>query len=269
MGDPCECLNWKQVYESGRLLCGEGWEFAFDYPYGPPKNYEWARFAPHTLGFTYYEFCSSFFQRMNNNYCVNIQHHTYGMPGNAAKQWCYVSKECQDLNGGTPIQDQQGIPELPSWLLGPTTYSIAKSLYLWPKVHKRDLSTKICGSGRDKLLGEMPPMEVMQLATDMDSVVGYVTKTAYPMARRGDARTPIWDEIKDAVGKNDVEKLPDIVKKAVKDKKPIIIDVDPEGHTHQKILVGKEVYHLDNHCNQLGCGGAQHKFRKGRDMGEL
>mmetsp|Transcript_76327 Transcript_76327/g.210686 ORF Transcript_76327/g.210686 Transcript_76327/m.210686 type:complete len:295 (+) Transcript_76327:57-941(+) len=266
--DPCECLNWKQVYESGRILCGEGLEFAFDFPFGPPKTYEFAYFAPALLGFTYSEFCGTFFKRMDNNYCVQVKHHTYDTTGLEAENWCYVSKKCRDLNGGGPVMDQQSIPELPAWLLSETTYKLAKLLYR-PQVIKRDLSIKFCRSGKDALLGEMAPLEVMELAKRMDSVVGFVTKTAYPMARRNDARTPIWDEIKDAVTAGDVAKLPAIVRQAVEDKKPIVIDVDPEGHTHQRILVGKEVYELEHKCTEFGCGGAQWPFRRGRDMGEL
>lgn len=264
--DPCECLNWKQVYESERILCGEGWEFAFDYPFGPEKTYEFARFAPFTMGFTYHEFCGSFFKRMDNNYCVNIQHHTYDSVGPVTHQWCYVSKECKDLNGGTVVQDKTGVPELPAWLLSPATYSIAKSLYFWPKIHKRDLAMKHCTSGKDTLLGEMPVPKVVELAQKMDSVVGFVTKTAYPMARRNDATTPHWAEMEDAVKKGEIEKLPPIVQQAIKDKKPIVVDVDPEGHTHQRIIVGKEVWDLDHACNQNGCGGKEWPFKKGRDQ---
>jgi len=264
--DPCECLNWAQVYQAKRVLCGEGYEWG---PAGPVRNYEGAYWAPLLMGFTWHEFCGSFFHRMDNSYCVNVKHHTYDQVGVDAEQWCYVSRECADLNGGEYLPDQQGIPELPQSLLTPWTYNMAKALYFWPKIHKRDVAVKLCTPGKDKLISDLGVEKVVELGQKMDSVVGFVVKTAFPMARRNELRSPHWEEVKDAVAKGDVDALPAPIKQAVRDEKPIVVDIDPEGHTHQRILVGKKVFELDNICDNTGCGALQWPFRRGRDMGEL
>merc|ERR1719199_147733 len=90
------------------------------------------------------------------------------------------------------------------------------------------------------------------MAKGMGAVVGFVTKKAYhrlmsskepgyPYPRGMD-----WKHVEDYVRRGETEKLPKPVRDAIAANEPIIIDVDPEGHSHQWILHGKKLYYLEN-----------------------
>jgi len=282
--DPCECLKWKDLYAPvpqvtepipttwPRLVCGEALETM---TLGAPDMPS-AFFAPLFMGFSYHEFCASFYHRMDNNYCVNTGMVEYGTTGHAGAQWCVVSSECRELNGGRPVASKK------SFYYGPQVLSFMRSFDWWrnffntitPKADiPRDVSWKLCTKGKDKMLRDLEPMEVMELAKRQDSVIGYVTKMAYqrliPSGPEGKPGGSDWAHVEDMVKKGQVEKMPKVLKDAIEDNVPIVIDVDPNGHTHQWIVHGKKVFQLENKCDHTGCGGRQWPFRRSRDMGEL
>lgn len=271
--EACRCLNWKTLYDSLEVACGEGLEL---YEMVKPRTnlslkeatFFWV-FAP----FQYYEFCGSFFKRMDNNHCVNVGMHEYGTQGLLGEQWCYVSDACTELNGGQPISQKESyssgldwlamVPLLPAWL----GQLIAQGLeYMHsPRPVRRRLSWKLCTRGQDSRLRDMAPSDLLELARGLDSVIGYVTKIAYPRLLPPDT----WDRVKAAVAAGDIQSMPEALQRAIAAKVPIVVDVDPEGHTHQRILRGTEVYELEQNCTTRACSGEQWPFRRGRDIGEL
>lgn len=68
----CECMNWKEVTNED-APCGTG----------PEKN-------------TFF-WCKDFYQKFNDNSCLNLN------VGEDRGQWCYVSNDCQSLNGGEKV----------------------------------------------------------------------------------------------------------------------------------------------------------------------
>jgi len=226
------------------------------------------------LGFTYYEFCQSFFKRMDNSHCVNVAMHPYGTQDWTAEQWCYVSSKCADLNGGQPVSQKESYPQslhwlawlrLPAWVAQPIA-GVLIQLHT-PQPVPRDLSWKLCTKGQDSRLRDMAPMDVLELGRGMDSVIGYVSKIAYSRLMPPEHT---WDKVKAAVTAGDIMNMPKPLQDAIAAKVPIVIDVDPEGHTHQRIVRGSEIYELENACSaEVGCGGKGWPFRRGRDVGEL
>merc|ERR1719401_1123665 len=102
----------------------------------------------------------------------------------------------------------------------------------------------------------------------MDSFAGMVTKIAF---QRLLPPAHTWDSVKEAVAAGETAKMPRALREAIAAREPIVIDVDPEGHTHQRIIYGKEVYELEQNCSmeERRCGAAEWPFRRGRDVGEL
>uniref|UniRef100_A0A7S1RP19 Phospholipase B-like n=1 Tax=Alexandrium catenella TaxID=2925 RepID=A0A7S1RP19_ALECA len=69
----CQCLEYAQVYANHSARCGSVFE-------------------------RHGEMCKLFYQKMEDNLCWNI-------PGDAEQgQWCYVSLDCQALNGGAHLR---------------------------------------------------------------------------------------------------------------------------------------------------------------------
>mmetsp|Transcript_15124 Transcript_15124/g.48340 ORF Transcript_15124/g.48340 Transcript_15124/m.48340 type:complete len:288 (-) Transcript_15124:94-957(-) len=256
-GDPCDCLNWRQLYQRKRVLCGEGYEFS---RHGRFRDYEASWFAPYLMGSNaYIEFCEMFYKKMDNSYCANPWHYTYGEEN--VKPWCYVSKECTNLNGGEALQDKTGIPELPEFLLSETTYKVAKALYIWPTIHKRDVALKICTPGKDTLLSDLSVQQVFDLGKAMHTTVPVVMRKAFPQAKGPHTPSLRWADVEDAVAKGDVNALPPPIDQAVKDKKPILVDVDDVGISI-RLLVGKEVFELEGKCDWTGCSADGWTLRK-------
>jgi len=83
--DPCECLNWEQVYKRNGAKCGDGHELSFVLRTG---MVDWLARLMYNV-----EFCYNFFMRIDDNPCVNMV--MDNQPGEwYNNQWCYVSKEC-------------------------------------------------------------------------------------------------------------------------------------------------------------------------------
>uniref|UniRef100_A0A7S2NYL8 Uncharacterized protein n=1 Tax=Zooxanthella nutricula TaxID=1333877 RepID=A0A7S2NYL8_9DINO len=230
-----------------------------------------ATFSRLALGFTHYEACTSYFMKMDNNYCVNVGMSEYGTTTLAGQTWCYVSNECRDLRGGDRIPDKESFPEV-FWPLSRLPTIIRRPLiriagyFHTPQPVPRNISWKLCDKGPDRRLRDMLPLEVLEMAESMDSVVGFVTKMAY---QRLLPPEHTWDTVKQAVAAGDTAQMPKLLRDAIAAKEPIVVDLDPEGHLGQRIIHGAEVYELEQHCGPEGCGAKQWPFRRGNDVGEL
>lgn len=239
--DPCECMNWKQLYASKRIFCGEGLEFhVFEGALG--YDLPGISFIETSHKDVYDKFCTNFFKQMDNRYCVNMGMYPYGQPGLLAGQWCYVSKECTELNGGRAVPDKrapgasgEGAPKL-----------------------ARDVSWKACVPGRDHRLRDLPPTDLLDLAAKVGAEAGYVTKIAYPRLM---PPTHTWATIQAAVTSGDEAAMPPELRAAIAAGVPIVVDEDGSAQGNQKIIYGKEVYDL---INATGW-----PYQRGKDVGEL
>jgi len=64
--------------------------------------------------------------------------------------------------------------------------------------------------------------------------------------------------------------MPEPLQAAIAANETIVIDVDPDGQKHQRLVKGRELYFLDSACADSGClGNASWQFKRARDFGEL
>jgi len=173
-------------------VCGEALEFTWSN--GGVETIQDAYLYPLYVGdsdsFQWRMICEKFFHRMDNNYCVNTQLSEYGTKGFAGEQWCVVSKDCQELNGGKPIANKKtfyygpvdrkrdpvgflGLLQHFGWYRRFWNWLIPKREIL------RDVSWKLCTKGKDSFLRDLEPMQLLERAESMGSVVGFVTKMAW------------------------------------------------------------------------------------------
>jgi len=170
--DSCACLPWKETYASGSATCGDTFEWteAANYLHfsshegkaGPNDGYA---VDPSTWisneGWQFYgrealsrELCTGMYLNMPGSMCVRVA------PANDetkwyGKTWCYVSSECQNLNGGLHIAN-------------------------------KTVSAKFCEAGMDDILGEKSPQELKDLYTaEYDAshdppALSKLLKMAYP-----------------------------------------------------------------------------------------
>jgi len=105
------------------------------------------------------EFCEFFYKRINENFCLNLDHVNepdawYG------GQWCYVSEQCKSAA---------------------------------PSNRTGSLRVKLCTEGKDNMLRDKSPEEVIEWARKNDFETGTVLKFAYPVERKA-----MWPLVKDA-----------------------------------------------------------------------
>jgi len=276
--DPCECLNWKQVYETRRVACGEGQELMQE-----KMGYRMAYWAPQMFPKAT-ELCQNY-GAMDNNMCFNWEMpHQYGKD-KADSQWCYVDSKCTKLNGGRKVPDSETIVEwVPKPLLaligiqnGAKVYEFIMTNFHTPQPLKRDVSVKICG-GSDRLSRNMDPDALMDMGKAGGMHVEYLTKMAYNVLRDPHdhhVAHPIWQDVRSHIGKGgDVEKLPKDVAAAIKANVPVIVDTDAYGHhdKSQRIIKGSKVYKMNAQCPHNSCKGVtkiNYSNPKGHDIGEL
>jgi hypothetical protein len=143
----CECLTWKDVYANYTIECGQGLELAS--AGGMTAKVQHG-----------HQFCNLFYERLNNNYC------TQGMWGTSVpNQWCYVTSNCQDLDGGAPVT--------------------------------RELSWKQCEDGVDTPLRTLKPYDLRAISLQDNVDAGILLKMAYPVwAKEGQGHLN-WPEVED------------------------------------------------------------------------
>lgn len=137
--DPCQCLRWTDVYEDYGVLCGMGSEFAFLSQYDRRPNLR-------------KQLCQHFFTKFATNYCVQ-----QWFMSRERSQWCYVSAECENLNGG-------------EYLTGTAAG--------WKVCEGANTKGAIA---RDSLLNSRGPHELFNLALKFKMDPGYVLRMAYPV----------------------------------------------------------------------------------------
>lgn len=179
----CKCLNWQTVYKDYAVECGVGSEMYHLAKYGlSPRKLE-----GEDIGF---RFCLEFFQVLDNNLCVNADWTTYMGSGKAwhGQQWCYVSAECDELNGGDAV---------PDYVSKPLDDAIPHMKFS----DKLEVSWKICKQGEDDMLRYKTPSQLVEIAKASDVRLGHLAKFAYPRAWTGTS----FDEYKDVFEEVDAD----------------------------------------------------------------
>jgi len=203
-------------------------------------------YLPHipALAAYYREKCTDFLHRLDDNFCINVDGHAYSgwlgpTPVLDVSAWCYVSSECQDLNGGRRIGDKHSDTG---------------------QVIKRGVSAKICTAGQDVLMREKTPEELRDLVARIRKQhpgegeglsLGFVALEAY-QALGPDLG--IWKTIRPMFMNNWMVAFPPPLQVAVIQNRPMVIYVHPEDHDHYKIMWGGKVIHLDKKTERAWWG---------------
>jgi len=205
--ESCQCLNWKETYDSNAVACGQGFEFTRGAGY-PKADYPSAeawlhRVQPevHRRGMmTFFldEWCTDFYLRFNDNKCVKTamdssETEWYG------KSWCYVSSSCSSA---------------------------------WP-LNSTSVSAKLCEAGTDPMLGDMSPQQLLDYGHRMGfNVPGDMLKFAYPLDRRfyWKDRANHTDEVSELMAASMLA--------------PVVIDEIDEFLRDKVVLDGGRVYKL-------------------------
>jgi len=95
--EACECLNWKEVYDSGKAKCGDAVEFYVN-NVGTAKKLE--DFATWDYRSENDKICKYMYTQLDSTRCNGLQ------PDHASGNWCYVSSACSALHGGQTVNDQ-------------------------------------------------------------------------------------------------------------------------------------------------------------------
>uniref|UniRef100_A0A6T1N416 Uncharacterized protein n=1 Tax=Alexandrium monilatum TaxID=311494 RepID=A0A6T1N416_9DINO len=204
--DACTCMNWKETYDSGLVNCGRSLEFFLVTKRGVSGVK-----AAHMIGD---EFCGKFFSRIKTNFCVNtdFNHKPRGFPGMAAKQWCYVSSDCENLHGG--------------WALPGLSVSV-----------------KACNSS-DSMLRNMSPEQLDAIRGNQDLDLGLLAKFSYPIWQ--DERWPQLENLfigdqaasnRRAAGRSDLDEV-------VASGEPMLFD-SKDGHPPFHVVVGSKIYKIN------------------------
>lgn len=137
-------MNWESAYEK-HVNCGDGLE----------------KYAHRDMSQDEYDVnvCQRFFTRISENFCVNIgMHNKENKKSNG--QWCYVSRQCKELNGGKIVDDTRA-----AW--------------------------KRCAGGDDEHLRDMDPEDVAVKAQDLNLDVATMLKMSYPVWEKH-----YWSEVR-------------------------------------------------------------------------
>jgi hypothetical protein len=151
--DPCTCLKYKDVYDQGTLRkwkgsCGfTGLELA-----NLKKNpiVSMGAYMDHGK-----EHCVQFFERLNDNMCLNRNFDTPSESFDPAfitegEKWCYVSAECTELGNGQKVNE--------------------------------NLAFKTCTSPTDKYMENVPPEDLLKLAQKFNVDFSILAKRSYATA---------------------------------------------------------------------------------------
>jgi len=162
--DSCTCLSWQETYAKGSAQCGDAFEFSTisqwlhadnmhltDVNANFPTTAEnWMTSEDKTQGWEplHGEYCGLFLNVLDNK-CIKVASDNratewYG------QSWCYVSSECQNLNGGV-------------------------------RVPGKTVSAKFCTEAEDDVLSEKSPQQLMEWYNEEGiAPLGLVVKMAYP-----------------------------------------------------------------------------------------
>lgn len=207
----CECMNWKDTYDSGAVQCGDGKEVFEVNPSKTPQKYR----VDTPMGKK--KWCQIFFTKLDFNQCVNIGP---GADGSDEGTWCYVSKECDTLRGGHKLANVS-----------------------WKLCRRSDPSssqTKVHGDAR---LRDRTPEELSQLSQKYDLPLSYVTKMAYPGSRAGQPNSARLSEFTD---QNGLPTVPTHLGQHRSQREELNwVDTNDDGTLPTMIFSGKKLYKVD------------------------
>mmetsp|Transcript_112686 Transcript_112686/g.349759 ORF Transcript_112686/g.349759 Transcript_112686/m.349759 type:complete len:258 (+) Transcript_112686:60-833(+) len=206
-GDACACLKWKEVYATGGVKCGMTNEYRIATHKSSLAGVE-LFVAGLALGG---EFCSRFYQTLDDNVCVNLN------MGRDEGQWCYVSQECTDLRGGAPVPHME-------------------------------VAWKACGE-QDRRLRDKTPEQLASFAAAGNFDLGLLHKMSYPLyqARLWGDLEGLWSQEKSAQDlPADIRQELEEIKSSGK---PYSFDTAKDNHPPHRIVVGGKVYAVSSGPN--------------------
>lgn len=130
----CGCLKWEHVYTKLGAKCGDGRELPLTSTDEQNKSA------------IFQKFCMGFYNKLYGAFCPNIYFETQ-----RTEQWCYVSAECEVLNGGGAAGG---------------------------------LKWKVC-TAKDALMRAKTPQQLMKLIKGQNKDAGLVLKLAFPTYEGG------------------------------------------------------------------------------------
>lgn len=144
----CACLNWKEVYASGAVSCGQGHEFYTEEVYGHCKGYTHEQCVANDNEFCKGQSYNGFFPHQDHNYCMKKS-----QDWDNKQDWCYVSSNCSDLRGGRSASEQ--------------------------------VSWKYCDKATDVSLGSLPLQQFFEVVKRHSQInAGMLATLAYPWTRQ-------------------------------------------------------------------------------------
>mmetsp|Transcript_84662 Transcript_84662/g.239868 ORF Transcript_84662/g.239868 Transcript_84662/m.239868 type:complete len:317 (-) Transcript_84662:74-1024(-) len=160
-GGACECQNWADVYYRSLASCGRANELYFLSKWGFSAAYA----ATEPITGLPHKICADFFKNFLSTSCVNVDLLGGSKPTNrSGQQWCYVSNDCDNLNGGEYASNQIGFAQ------GAWNNLQSASTLAW----------KICEPTADAMLKHMSVQEVIDAATQSDVSLSRILRLAYP-----------------------------------------------------------------------------------------
>jgi len=157
----CECMNWADVYYTNKATCGRANELYFLSKWGFSSAYA----ATEPITGLPHKVCADFFKNFMSTSCVNVDLLEASKPTNSSsQQWCYVSNDCDSLNGGEYATNQIGFAQ------GAWNNLQSASTLAW----------KICEPTADNMLKYTSVQEVIDAATESDVSLSRVLRLAYP-----------------------------------------------------------------------------------------
>jgi len=200
-GSACACLPWHEAYNGSSLRCGLGNEFRG--VLGTAGQPDAGRMLMLRLLFGG-EFCNRFYMALQGNQCVNMNQ------GADEGQWCYVSPDCTNLQGGA-------------------------------RVAGGHMAWKHCGA-QDAGLRSYMPEALAEVARVQDLDLGLLHKMSYPLFKGH-----LWRDVQAFWGLGgSVEAMPAALREQmqsiVDSGKPYSFDTAADSHPPHKIVVGMKVY---------------------------
>jgi len=233
--DSCACLNWKKMYTSGRVVCGEFLEVGSQTNGNRNMTFGTILNLWQTNPSMMQEFCPDYIQRLDSTMCLNANDHNL-----SAGSWCYVSDKCKKLNGGQHISgkfDTRG------------------------RLVKRDVSAKFCQRGVDRRLRDMTPPQLQKFALKNHvKSLGLVALTAYSKIMPNVA---LWGQVEPLWKSGKTKGMPAALKASIASKKPIMMYTGGDYHSHYVIVWGHKLIHLDKN----GTCPAQYCYTAGPSFG--
>jgi len=156
----CDCLNWAEVYYDSHASCGRARELYFLTKYGFSAAYA----ATEPISGLPHKVCNDFFKNFKDASCVNVDMYPFPRDAMSDKQWCYVSNDCYDLNGGEFATNQVGFAQ-GGWNNLASTGT---------------LSWKFCDPAADSILKYKSVGELVELGERSDVSLSRLLRLAYP-----------------------------------------------------------------------------------------